>query len=77
MGVDKKILCWFACTLNLERFVIKKICGLNVCVSLFSYRPHHCVNNFHVFYFRGFGFLRKLSNHENYQIYAIMRIMCK
>ena len=25
-----------------------------------------------MFYFQGFGFLRKLSNHKNYQIYVIM-----
>ena len=29
----------------------------------------------HVFYFRGFGFLRKLSNHENYQIYGILYLI--
>ncbi len=33
----------------------------------------HCENNFHVFYFCGFGFLRKLSNHENFQIYDVIK----
>ena len=45
--------------INWEIFVINKnyVCVLNFCVKYFRNWSPHYLNNFHVFYFRDFGFL--------------------